>query len=114
MTPKGHFEINWSLKALKDESIVYWDQLNQWEKLYVSDMLADVDDILRLLIVANFLEIKGLIDLLTTAVALQIQGRTEQEIRETFHVKEPKYTKKQLAKLNRKLNEENPWGSLGK
>ena len=51
---------------------------------------------------------------MTTAVALQIQGRTEEEIRETFHIKDPKYTKKELAKMNRKLNEENPWGPLGK
>ena len=108
--PDDDTNLSNELKALKDEAVVYWGLLNQWEKLYVSDMLADVDDMLRLLIVANFLEIKGLVDLMTTAIALQIQGRTEEEIREAFHVKDPKYTKKELAKIN----EENPWGPLGK
>jgi len=108
--PDDDTNLSNELKALKDEAVVYWDLLNQWEKLYVYDMLADVDNMLRLLIVANFLEIKGLVDLMTTAIALQIQGRTEEEIREAFHVKDPKYTKKELAKLN----EENPWGPLGK
>ena len=108
--PDDDTNLSKELKALKDQAVVYWDQLNQWEKLYVYDMLADVDNMLRLLIVANFLEIKGLIDLMTTAVALQIQGRTEEQIREAFHIQDPKYTKKELAKLD----EENPWGPLGK
>ena len=92
----------------KKQEIIHWDQLDQWEKLYVADMLVDVDDMLRLLIVANFLEIKGLVDLMTTAIALQIQGQTVEHIRETFKVKDPKYTKKELEELN----EENPFPKL--
>ena len=75
----------------KEQEGIHWDQLDQWEKLYVADMLVDVDDMLRLLFVANFLEIKGLVDLMTTAIALQIQGKTVKQIRKTFKVKDPKY-----------------------
>ena len=106
--PDDDTNLSNELKALKDEAVVYWDLLNQWEKLYVYDMLADVDNMLRLLIVANFLEIKGLVDLMTTAIALQIQGQTVEHIRETFKVKDPKYTKKELEELN----EENPFPKL--
>ena len=71
-------------------------------------MLADVDDMLRLLMVANFLEIKGLVDLMSTAIALQIQGKTVKQIRKTFKVKDPKHTKEELQELN----EENPFTKL--
>ena len=92
----------------KEQETIHWDQLDQWEKLYVTDMLVDVDDMLRLLIVANFLEIQGLVDLMTTAVALQIQGKTTKQIRKTFKVKDPKHTKEELQELN----EENPFTKL--
>merc|ERR1712166_937185 len=105
---KNRYKPDFQPDKSKKQEPVNWDQLEQWEKLYVADMMADVDDMLRLLIVANFLEIKGLVDLMTTAIALQIQGQTEEQIRETFKVPDPKYTKKELAELN----EENPWGPL--
>ena len=92
----------------KEQEGIHWDQLDQWEKLYLADMLVDVDDMLRLLFVANFLEIKGLVDLMTTAIALQIQGKTVKQIRKTFKVKDPKYSKEELEELN----EENPFTKL--
>ena len=51
-----------------------WDQLEQWEKLYLVDMMADYEDRLFLLNAARSLEIKGLIDLMKTAIAFNIQG----------------------------------------
>jgi hypothetical protein len=66
------------------------DQLNQWEKSYLADMMADKDDILRLLKVACILEIMGLINLLTIGVS--IFKRREKTLiiktadKKTFHV----------------------------
>ena len=74
----------------KDEENVNWDQFNQWEKLYLADMMADKDDMLRTLKVACILEIMGLINLLTIAVS--IFKRREKTLiiktadKETFHV----------------------------
>ena len=87
---------------LKTKPHVNWDQLNDWEKKYV-DM--PVDDMFPLLITGNFLEIKGLIKLMVKAVALQIQGKTVEEIRETFKIEDPCWTPEELQKLK----EENAW-----
>ena len=87
---------------LTPKPYVNWDQLNEWEKNYVK---MPVDDMFPLLITGNFLEIKGLINLMVKAVALQIQGKTVEEIRETFHIADPKWTTEELQKLK----EENAW-----
>ena len=87
---------------LTTKPCVSWDQLNDWEKKYV-DM--KVDDMFPLLITGNFLEIKGLINLMVKAVALQIQGKTVEQIRETFHIADPCWTPEELQKLK----EENAW-----
>ena len=74
----------------KDEENVNWDQFNQWEKLYLADMMADKDGMLRLLKVACILEIMGLINLLTIGVS--IFKRREKTLiiktadKKTFHV----------------------------
>merc|ERR1712154_334865 len=59
------------------------DQLNDWEKDYIK---MTVDEMFPLLFLANFLEIKGLIELMVKALALQIQGKTVEEIRKNFNV----------------------------
>ena len=87
---------------LKPKEYVNWDQLNEWEKNYVK---MPVDEMFPLLITGNFLEIKGLVNLMVKAVALQIQGKSVEEIRETFHIADPKWTPEELAKLK----EENAW-----
>ena len=58
-----------------------------------------------ILITSNFLEIKGLIELMCKAVALQIQGKSVEEIRKTFDIEDPKWTPEELQKLK----EENAW-----
>ena len=78
------------------------DQLNDWEKDYIK---MTVDEMFPLLFLANFLEIKGLIELMVKALALQIQGKTVEEIRKNFNVEDPKWTEEEL----KKLNEENAW-----
>ena len=81
---------------------VNWGHLDDWEKKYV-DM--PVSDMFALVIAANFLEIKGLISLVCKAVALQIQGKSVEEIRTTFNIEDPKWSPEELAKLK----EENAW-----
>ena len=77
-------------EAKKDEENVNWDQFNQWEKLYLADMMADKDDMFCLWNVAIFLKIMGLVDLLTTAI--HILNRREKTLiiktadKETFNV----------------------------
>ena len=66
------------------------DQLNQWEKSYLADMMADKDEMLRILKVACILEIMGLVNLLTIGVS--IFKRREKTLiiktadKKTFHV----------------------------
>ena len=66
-----------------EEEPVNWNQLDDWEKKFV-DM--PVSEMFPLLITANFLEIPGLLNLICKGVALQIQGKTVEEIRTTFNV----------------------------
>ena len=87
---------------LKPKEYVNWDQLNEWEKNYIK---MPVDDMFPLLITGNFLEIKGLVNLMVKAVALQIQGKSVEEIRKTFKIADPKWTPEELQKLK----EENAW-----
>ena len=68
---------------LKPKEPVNWEQLDDWEKKFV-DM--PVSEMFPLLITANFLEIPGLLNLICKAVALQIQGKTVEEIRTTFNI----------------------------
>ena len=87
---------------LKPKEPVNWNQLDDWEKKYV-DM--PVSEMFPLLITANFLEIPGLLNLMCKAVALQIQGKSVEEIRTTFNVEDPKWSPEELQKLK----EENAW-----
>ena len=54
----------------KPKEIASWSQLDDWEKKYID---IPVSEMFALLIGSNFLEIKGLIDLICKAAALQIQ-----------------------------------------
>jgi S-phase kinase-associated protein 1 len=66
-----------------EEEPVNWKQLDDWEKKFV-DM--PVSEMFPLLITANFLEVPGLLNLICKGVALQIQGKTVEEIRTTFNI----------------------------
>ena len=87
---------------LKPKEPVNWEQLDDWEKKFV-DM--PVSEMFPLLITANFLEIPGLLNLMCKAVALQIQGKSVEEIRTTFNIDDPKWSAEELQKLK----EENAW-----
>ena len=51
------------------------------------------------------MEIKGLVNLMVKAVALQIQGKPVEEIRKTFQIEDPKWSPEELQKLK----DENAW-----
>ena len=93
-------------KPVEDETkkreYVSIDQLNDWEKGYIK---ITVDEMFSLWMVANFLEIKGLCELMVKALALQIQGKEVEEIRKAFNVPDPNWTEEELQKLK----DENSW-----
>ena len=68
------------------------------EKKYVD---IPVSEMFPLLIIGNFLEIKGLIDLICKAVALQTQDNNVQEIREKFQRRRSKLVCRGIAKAQR-------------
>ena len=71
-----------------DNEFFNWDQLNEWEKKYIE---MPIDDMFPLLFTGIFLEIKGLINLMNKAVALQIPGSKPGE--------DPKWTPEELEIL---------------
>ena len=77
-------------------------KLLDWEKDFV-DM--PVPEMFAILIAGDFLEIKGLINLMCKALALQIQENSVEKIREIFEVEDPKWTPEELSSLK----EENAW-----
>ena len=101
---RGKLDLKWVnvRNKLKRKKYASWNQLNQWEKDYIN---IPVDEMFPLLITANFLEIKGLVDLMAKAVALQIQGKTVVEIRKTFGIQYLKWTPEELQKTR----ERNAW-----
>ena len=62
------------------------DQLNQWEKSYLADMMADKNEMLHLLKVACILEIMGLINLLTIGVSI---FKRREKTRKAFAIEQP-------------------------
>ena len=93
---------NESDELTKKQEFASYDQLNDWEKDYIK---MSVPEMFPLLITANFLEIKGLIQLMVKAVALQIKDKSVEQIRETFGIEDPKWTEEE----KKKLDEENAW-----
>ena len=78
------------------------NEMTDWEKEYVN---MPVSQMFPILIAGNFLEIEGLIDLMTSALALQIQNNDVVEIRKIFDIEDPQWTPEELQKLK----EENAW-----
>jgi S-phase kinase-associated protein 1 len=74
-----HFEHSKTFEGVIEEDSARW---------YKDYVLADAppDVLYDLIIAANFLNIKGLLDLLCQAVADMIKGKTPDEIRELFGV----------------------------
>ena len=77
------------------------EETKKWNKEYVEveqDMLFDI------ILAANYLNIKSLLDLMCQTVADMMKGKTPEEIRQKFHIKND-YTEEEEAEVRR----ENAW-----
>lgn len=61
------------------------DELKNWDKSFVQEL--DQSSLFELILAANYLNIKDLLDLTCQTVADMIKGKTPEEIRETFNIK---------------------------
>ncbi|CAN0922913.1 SKP1-like protein 11 [Linum grandiflorum] len=76
-------------------------ELKQWDKDFAK---VDQATLFDLILAANYLDIKGLLDLTCQTVADMIKGKTPEEIRETFNIKND-FTPEEEAEVRR----ENQW-----
>uniref|UniRef100_A0A2N9GQ36 SKP1-like protein n=1 Tax=Fagus sylvatica TaxID=28930 RepID=A0A2N9GQ36_FAGSY len=77
------------------------DKLKDWDSEFVK---VKQNTLFDLILAANYLDIKGLLDLTCKTVADMMRGKTVEEIRETFHIKND-YTPEEEAEVRR----ENQW-----
>ena len=86
----------------KEHTPISIEHLDAWQQKYIN---IPVPKMFPLLICANFLEIRGLLDLMAKAVALQMQGKTVEEMRKNLDLPDPNWTEEELQKLR----EESAW-----
>jgi S-phase kinase-associated protein 1 len=77
------------------------DEVKQWDTEFVK---VDQATLFDLILAANYLNIKGLLDLTCQTVANMIKGKTPEEIRKTFNIKND-FTPEQEEEVRR----ENQW-----
>jgi S-phase kinase-associated protein 1 len=73
-----------------------------WDQVFISQL--DQSSLFELIIAANFLDIRGLLDLTCKAAANLIRGRSVEEIRKKFNIKND-FTPQEEEQLLR----ENAW-----
>ncbi|XP_021771056.1 SKP1-like protein 1A [Chenopodium quinoa] len=77
------------------------DELKQWDKDFLN---VDQETLFDLILAANYMDIKSLLDLTCQCVADMIKGKTPEEIRKTFHIKND-FTPEEEEEVRR----ENQW-----
>ncbi|KAL6289540.1 hypothetical protein ACE6H2_007050 [Prunus campanulata] len=77
------------------------DILKSWDAEFVK---VDQDTLYDLIMAANYLNIKSLLDLILQTVANMIKGKTPEEIRETFNIKNDFTPEEEEA-----IRKENQW-----
>jgi S-phase kinase-associated protein 1 len=77
------------------------DEVKQWDTEFVK---VDQATLFDLILAANYLNIKGLLDLTCQTVANMIKGKSPEEIRKTFNIKND-FTPEQEEEVRR----ENQW-----
>ncbi|KAJ6821803.1 SKP1-like protein 1A [Iris pallida] len=85
----------------KDKSVSGEDDIKTWDAEFVR---VDQATLFDLILAANFLNIKGLLDLTCQTVADMIKGKTPEEIRKTFNIKND-FTPEEEEEVRR----ENQW-----
>ncbi|KAH9622554.1 hypothetical protein KSS87_020077 [Heliosperma pusillum] len=77
------------------------DEIKKWDADFVK---VDQDTLFDLILAANYLNIKGLLDLTCQTVADMMKGKTPEEIRKTFNIKND-YTPEEEEEVRK----ENQW-----
>lgn len=95
---KYHVEAN---KKVDDKPVKSEDDIKQWDTEFVR---VDQSTLFDLILAANYLNIKGLLDLTCQTVANMIKGKTPEEIRKTFNIKND-FTPEEEEEVRR----ENQW-----
>mmetsp|Transcript_30083 Transcript_30083/g.66645 ORF Transcript_30083/g.66645 Transcript_30083/m.66645 type:complete len:157 (+) Transcript_30083:173-643(+) len=95
---KYHVDAN---KKLGDKPMKSEDDVKTWDAEFVK---VDQATLFDLILAANYLNIKGLLDLTCQTVAQMIKGKTPEEIRKTFNIKND-FTPEEEEEVRR----ENQW-----
>ena len=77
------------------------DDVSEWDKTFLQ---VDQGTLYELILAANYLDIKGLLDVACKTVANMIKGKTPEEIRQTFNIKND-FTPEEEAQVRK----ENEW-----
>ncbi|KAG1359438.1 SKP1-like protein 4 [Cocos nucifera] len=81
-----------------------WEDLRSWELDFVTEIRDNHDLLFGLIMGAHYLNVKGLFDLTCQTVADMMNGKTPDEIRAMFNIKND-YTQEEMEEVQR----ENAW-----
>eukprot|EP01105_Mastigella_eilhardi_P025587 TRINITY_DN700_c0_g1_i1.p1 TRINITY_DN700_c0_g1~~TRINITY_DN700_c0_g1_i1.p1 ORF type:complete len:149 (+),score=56.20 TRINITY_DN700_c0_g1_i1:397-843(+) len=84
----------------KKEDSKRLDDISPWDKKFTE---VDQDTLFQLILAANYLDIKPLLDLTCKTVALMIKGKSPEEIRKTFNILTP------TPEEEEEVRKANPW-----
>ncbi|XP_050234271.1 SKP1-like protein 1A [Mercurialis annua] len=104
---KKHHEISSSQEIVSHTSTYENESdrnLADYDKEFVMEVSGDQELLFGLIMAANYLEIKSLLDVLCKAVAEMMKGKKPEEIRKTFHIVND-YTPEEEDEVRR----ENQW-----
>tara|TARA_B100001093_G_C26740249_1_gene976309 strand:- start:258 stop:782 length:525 start_codon:yes stop_codon:yes gene_type:complete len=76
--------------------------VSEWDGIFIQSF--EQEDLFEIILAANYMDIKPLLDLSCAQVATQIKGKTPEEIRQTFNI-ENDFTPEE----EEQIREENKW-----
>jgi S-phase kinase-associated protein 1 len=95
------YHVEAARKGADDKPLKSEDDVKAWDAEFVK---VDQATLFDLILAANYLNIKGLLDLTCQTVANMIKGKTPEEIRKTFNIKND-FTPEEEEEVRR----ENQW-----
>eukprot|EP01017_Pseudomicrothorax_dubius_P049925 TRINITY_DN935_c0_g2_i3.p2 TRINITY_DN935_c0_g2~~TRINITY_DN935_c0_g2_i3.p2 ORF type:complete len:131 (+),score=53.75 TRINITY_DN935_c0_g2_i3:306-698(+) len=87
-------------KPLKSNNL--YDVVPQWDADFIS--LPNLEDIFEVILAANYMDIKSLLDLACAKIATLLKGKTPEEIRRQFNIQND-FTPEE----EQQIREENKW-----
>lgn len=69
-----------------NEDCLHADDICEWDVEFIK--FTDINEVFRMILASNYLDIKALLDLSCKTVANQIKGKTPEEIRVTFDIQD--------------------------